>query len=55
MASAGLAAVARHKLPGGLSVGTIFDASFRIGTTVKRLRDAVTSGKPERIPAPLSN
>ncbi len=55
IASAGLAAVARHKLPGGLRVGTIFDASFRIGTTVKRLREAVASGKPEHIPASLTN
>lgn len=55
IASAGLAAVARHRLPGGLRVGTIFDASFRIGATVKRLRDAVASGKPEQIPAPAPN
>ena len=55
IASAGLAAVARHKLPGGLRVGTIFDASFRIGTTVKRLREAVAHGKPEHVPASVSH
>ncbi|TMP95579.1 MAG: radical SAM protein [Verrucomicrobia bacterium] len=35
IASAGLAAVGRHKLPGGLRVGAIFDTSFKIGATVK--------------------
>ena len=55
IASAGLAAVARHKLSGGLRVGAIFDASFRVGSTVKRLREAVANGKPEHIPAALSN
>jgi hypothetical protein len=55
IASAGLAAVARHTLPGGLRVGTIFDASLRVGATVKRLRGAVAAGKPENIPAPASN
>jgi|SRR5438552_3666875 len=42
IASAGLAAVGRHTLPGGLRVGAIFDASFRIGTTVKALRAMVS-------------
>lgn len=55
MASAGLAAVARHQLPGGLEIGTIFDASQRIGATVKRLREAVANGKPENVPATASN
>jgi len=55
VASAGLAAVARHKLPGGLRVGAIFDASFRVGATVKRVREAVATGRPEHIPAALSN
>ena len=31
VASAGLGAVARHRLPGGLSVGALFDASRRVG------------------------
>jgi organic radical activating enzyme len=55
IASAGLAAVGRHKLPGGLRVGAIFDASFRVGSTVKRLRDAVASGRPEDVPAIAPN
>lgn len=55
MASAGLAAVARHRLPGGLRVGTIFDASFRIGTTVRRLRETMVNPKPEHVPATLSS
>jgi MoaA/NifB/PqqE/SkfB family radical SAM enzyme len=38
MASAGLAAVARHRLPGGLRVGSIFDTSEKIGRAVVRLR-----------------
>ena len=42
IASAGLAAVGRHTLPGGVRVGAIFDASFRIGTTVKALRAMVS-------------
>jgi MoaA/NifB/PqqE/SkfB family radical SAM enzyme len=40
IASAGLEAVSRHKLPGGLRVGWIFNTSHRIGGVVKRLRVA---------------
>ena len=43
IASAGLDAVARHRLPGGLRVGAIFEQSLRIGRGVRRLRTAVTS------------
>jgi MoaA/NifB/PqqE/SkfB family radical SAM enzyme len=39
IASAGLGAVGRHKLPGGLRVGAIFDGSLKIGRTVRRLRE----------------
>lgn len=39
MASAALAAVARHKLPGGIRVGSIFDASFKIGSAGRALRE----------------
>jgi sulfatase maturation enzyme AslB (radical SAM superfamily) len=39
IASAALAAIGRHRLPGGLRVGAIFDASFRIGEQVKTLRE----------------
>jgi organic radical activating enzyme len=38
MASAGLAAVGRHKLPGGVSVGSIFNASLRVGEAVRSVR-----------------
>jgi MoaA/NifB/PqqE/SkfB family radical SAM enzyme len=39
MASAGLAAVAQHRLPGGLRVGAIFETSEKIGRAVVRLRN----------------
>jgi MoaA/NifB/PqqE/SkfB family radical SAM enzyme len=38
MASAGLGAVARHKLWGIVPVGTIFSGSVKVGETVRRLR-----------------
>lgn len=41
MASAGLAAVAAHRLPGGVRVGAIFDASLRVGRTMRNYREAV--------------
>jgi MoaA/NifB/PqqE/SkfB family radical SAM enzyme len=40
-ASAGLAAVAAHRLPGGLRVGAIFDASLRVGRAMRHRREAV--------------
>lgn len=40
IASAALAAVGRHRLPGGLRVGAIFERSFQIGERVKAVRDA---------------
>jgi sulfatase maturation enzyme AslB (radical SAM superfamily) len=40
MASAGLEAIGRHRLGGGIPVGRIFYASTRIGRTVARLRSA---------------
>src|SRR2546425_1587182 len=40
IASAGLAAVARHQLFGVIPVGAIFDNSFKLGQRVKRLRPA---------------
>jgi hypothetical protein len=42
IASAGLGAVSRHRLPGGLRVGAIFDRSLRIGRGVKRLRASMS-------------
>ncbi len=44
MASAGLAAVGRHRLPGGVRVGSVFNASLRVGATVRRLRERLGSG-----------
>ncbi|HXW05829.1 MAG TPA: radical SAM protein [Vicinamibacterales bacterium] len=38
IASAGLGAVGRHRLPGGLRVGAIFEQSLRIGRGVRRMR-----------------
>jgi MoaA/NifB/PqqE/SkfB family radical SAM enzyme len=38
MASAGLMAVAAHRLPGGLRVGTIFESSMRIGNALAARR-----------------
>jgi hypothetical protein len=43
IASAGLDAVARHRLPGGLRVGAIFEQSLRIGRGVKRIRSGASS------------
>ena len=40
IASAGLKAVARHRLPGGIVVGSIFEASFAIGERFRARRDA---------------
>jgi MoaA/NifB/PqqE/SkfB family radical SAM enzyme len=43
IASAGLGAVARHRLPGGLRVGAIFERSLRVGDTMRRMRMRATS------------
>jgi sulfatase maturation enzyme AslB (radical SAM superfamily) len=51
IASAGLAAVGRHILPGGIRVGAIFETSFAIGAQVKAVRDAVANGRPDLISA----
>jgi MoaA/NifB/PqqE/SkfB family radical SAM enzyme len=51
IASAALAAVGRHTLPGGIRVGKIFDTSFAIGAHVKAIREAIASGRPEQIAA----
>ena len=40
MASAGLEAIGRHRLKGGIPVGKIFYASMRVGKAVGRLRGA---------------
>jgi hypothetical protein len=41
VASAGLEAIGRHKLKGGISVGQIFYASLQVGRKVEQLRKAV--------------
>ena len=41
MASAGLAAVGSHRLPGGLRVGALFDASLKVGRVLRGRREAV--------------
>jgi MoaA/NifB/PqqE/SkfB family radical SAM enzyme len=38
LASAGLLAVGRHKLPGGLKIGSLLVASQRVGQAVRRVR-----------------
>jgi sulfatase maturation enzyme AslB (radical SAM superfamily) len=38
IASAGLGAIARHRLPGGLRVGAIFENSLRVGQKVRQMR-----------------
>src|SRR3989440_1129658 len=43
IASAGMAAVARHQLFGFIPVGTIFNGSLKVGQRVKRLRPAEPS------------
>lgn len=40
LASAGLEAIGRHRLKGGLPVGRIFYASLKVGNTVARVRNA---------------
>jgi MoaA/NifB/PqqE/SkfB family radical SAM enzyme len=41
IASAGLAAVARHRLSHGIRVGAIFEHSYAIGSQVKRIRAVI--------------
>lgn len=43
IASAGLGAVGRHRLPGGLRVGAIFERSLRIGRAVRQFRAPAAS------------
>ncbi len=40
VASAGLAAIGRHELPGGLRVESLFEASLRVGSAVRGVRTA---------------
>jgi len=41
IASAGLAAVGAHRLPGGLRVGAIFETSLKVGRLMRGRREAV--------------
>jgi MoaA/NifB/PqqE/SkfB family radical SAM enzyme len=52
MASAGLAAIARHKLAGRIRVGAIFEHSLRIGDRVRQLREPreLESALPDDLP-----
>jgi sulfatase maturation enzyme AslB (radical SAM superfamily) len=51
LASAGLEAIGRHRLKGGLPVGKIFYASLRIGKAVERLRHATVQRPLEPVQA----
>jgi sulfatase maturation enzyme AslB (radical SAM superfamily) len=46
MASAGLEAIGRHRLRGGIPVGKIFYASLKVGKAVRKLRDATIQPQP---------
>jgi sulfatase maturation enzyme AslB (radical SAM superfamily) len=46
IASAGLEAVARHRLPGGLAVGAIYWSSLRVGRVLNGIRDRVSAPPP---------
>jgi sulfatase maturation enzyme AslB (radical SAM superfamily) len=47
-ASAGLHAVGRHRLPGGIRVGRVFAASQKIGLQIRRWRPDVSAAEPAR-------
>jgi organic radical activating enzyme len=49
IASAGLAAIARHRLFGFVPIAPIFEGSFRVGRVVRRLRNG-----PEHAPRPAT-
>ena len=50
MASAGLEAIGRHRLKGGIPVGKIFYASLHVGNAAARIRSAISSGGPVTLP-----
>jgi sulfatase maturation enzyme AslB (radical SAM superfamily) len=52
IASAGLEAIGRHRLKGGLPVGKIFYASMRVGKAVERIRSTVRPAAAPVQPAP---
>ena len=51
MASAGLEAIGRHRLKGGIPVGKIFYASLHVGNAAARIRSAISSGGPVTLPS----
>ena len=52
VASAGLAAIGRHELPGGLRVESLFEASLRVGSAVRGVRTAFGTRRltPQKTP-----
>ena len=46
IASAGLAAVGAHRLPGGLRVGAIFETSLKVGRLMRDRRESRLAGEP---------
>jgi hypothetical protein len=44
VASIGLHAIGRHRLAGKVPVGSIFEASIRTGSAVRRVRELVAAG-----------
>lgn len=50
VASAALEAVTRHRLPGGIRVGAIYEASLRVGAAFGRLRRRVDPEDGEQAP-----
>jgi sulfatase maturation enzyme AslB (radical SAM superfamily) len=49
IASAGLAAVSAHRLPGGLRVGAIFETSLKVGRAVRARRESRPVGEPSPV------
>jgi organic radical activating enzyme len=53
IASAGLAAIARHRLFGFVPISPIFEGSFRVGRVVRRLRNGPEhASRPATLPEP---
>jgi MoaA/NifB/PqqE/SkfB family radical SAM enzyme len=51
VASAALEAVARHRLPGGIRVGAIYEASVRVGDAVRRVRQSMPAALRQPMPS----
>jgi len=52
IASAGLAAIGRHRLFGFMRIDPIFDASFRVGRMVRQLRTRAEAAQTATVPEP---